>query len=102
MTPDPKRLLGGYATDSLTEEERSELLLAALDDQELFDALADEEGLRELLESPGARRTLVNHRSLDDLTGERRQRTGCAFHALESRMKFLLPRLHGFNSTREN
>jgi hypothetical protein len=59
MTRDPKRLLGGYATDSLTEEERSELLRAALDDQELFDAVLENEGLRELLESPGARNELL-------------------------------------------
>jgi len=59
MTRDPKRLLGGYATDSLTEEERRELLRAALDDQELFDAVLQEEGLRELLESPEARRDVL-------------------------------------------
>lgn len=59
MTRDPKRLLGGYATDSLTEEERAELLRAALDDQELFDAVLENEGLRELLESPGARNEVL-------------------------------------------
>ena len=37
MTNDPKHLLPGYATDSLGEEERGELLRAALDDQALFD-----------------------------------------------------------------
>ena len=56
---DPKRLLGGYATDSLTEAERHELLCAALDDQELFDSLVEDEGLRELLETPGARQRVL-------------------------------------------
>ncbi len=46
MTGDPKRLLGGYATDSLTDAERRELLRAALDDQALFDTLVEEEGVR--------------------------------------------------------
>ncbi len=59
MTRDPKRLLGGYATDTLTEDERRELLRAALDDQGLFDAILEEEGLRELLESPGARNEVL-------------------------------------------
>jgi hypothetical protein len=59
MSPDPKRLLGGYATGSLTEDERRELLRAALEDQELFDAILEEEGLRELLESPEARQELL-------------------------------------------
>jgi len=59
MTRDPRRLVGGYATDSLTEEERRELLRAALDDQELFDTLVEEEGFRELLESPAARQEVL-------------------------------------------
>lgn len=42
-------LLSGYATGTLSAEERSRLLAAALEDQQLFDALADEEALRELL-----------------------------------------------------
>ena len=56
---DPKRLLGGYATDTLTDAERRELLRAALDDQELFDAVLEEDGLRELLETPGARQEVL-------------------------------------------
>jgi hypothetical protein len=59
MSPDPKRLLGGYATDSLTDDERRELLRAALDDQGLFDAILEEEALRELLESPEARQEVL-------------------------------------------
>jgi hypothetical protein len=56
---DPKHLLAGYATDSLGEAERNELLRAALDDQELFDALVEEEGLRELLQDPAARQEVL-------------------------------------------
>lgn len=59
MTRDPKLLLPGYATDSLDEAERRELLHAALDDQALFDALLEEEGLRELLHDPAARQELL-------------------------------------------
>ena len=50
MIPDDvRKLLGGYATGTLTDEERNLLFSAALEHQELFDALADEEALRELL-----------------------------------------------------
>jgi hypothetical protein len=72
MTGDPKRLLGGYATDTLTEDERRELLRAAMDDQELFDALLEEEGIRELLESPGARQEVLA--ALEKPTGWQRVR----------------------------
>ena len=47
-----RKLLGGYATNSLTEAERKALFEAALDDQELFDALQQEEALKELLADP--------------------------------------------------
>lgn len=50
-----RKLLGGYATDSLTEAERKALFDAALDDQELFDALQQEEALKELLADPASR-----------------------------------------------
>ena len=54
-----EKLLGGYATDTLTEEERRTLFEAALGNQALFDALADEQALRELLQDPGARARLL-------------------------------------------
>jgi hypothetical protein len=57
--PEAEKLLGGYATGTLTEAEKSELFSAALDHQELFDALADEEVLREILADPGARQRLL-------------------------------------------
>jgi hypothetical protein len=59
MTGDPKQLLVGYATDSLTDAERQELLRAALDDQALFDSLVEEEGLRELLVGAEARQHVL-------------------------------------------
>jgi len=60
VTPDEiRKLLGGYATGTLTEEERNLLFSAALEDQELFDVLADEEPLRELLAEPATRQTLI-------------------------------------------
>jgi len=61
MSPeDVKKLLGGYATGTLTAEERQALFAAALDDQELFDALAREQSLRDLLRDPAARAELLS------------------------------------------
>lgn len=54
-----QKLLGGYATDTLSEEERRALFEAALEDQQLFDALAKEQALREVFEDPAARAQLV-------------------------------------------
>jgi len=53
-----RKLLGGYATGTLTPSEREALLNAALDDQDLFDELAREQSLKELLDSPGAKTRL--------------------------------------------
>jgi len=53
------KLLGGYATGTLSEAERQTLFAAALERQELFDALMDEEALRELLADPGAKAQLM-------------------------------------------
>ena len=50
-----QKLLGGYATDTLTPEEQQALFAAALEDQELFDALGREQALRDLLRDPVAR-----------------------------------------------
>ncbi len=54
-----QRLLSVYATGSLTEAERSALFAAALEDQELFDELAGEQALKEVLDEPGARQRLL-------------------------------------------
>ena len=60
MTHDEIRaLIGGYATGSLTETERRALFEAALDDQELFDELAREQDLKEIIDQPGARERLI-------------------------------------------
>ena len=50
-----EKLLGGYATGTLSAEEREALFAAALEDQQLFDALAREQPLRDLLADPAAR-----------------------------------------------
>jgi hypothetical protein len=56
MTQDQiRKLLGGYATNALTAEERRVLFEAALEDQELFNALQNEDALRELLDDPVSR-----------------------------------------------
>jgi hypothetical protein len=61
MSPeDIKKLLGGYATGTLTAAEQEALFAAALDDQELFDALAREQSLRDLLRDPAARADLLS------------------------------------------
>jgi hypothetical protein len=56
---DIQNLLGGFATDTLTDREREMLFTAALKNQELFEALADEQALRELLSDPASRRQLL-------------------------------------------
>ena len=55
-----EHLLGGYATDTLTEEEKRQLFEAALENQELFDALADEEALKALLTDPKVRLEILS------------------------------------------
>jgi hypothetical protein len=54
-----RKLLGGYATGSLTEAEQAALFQAAIEDQELFDELADEQALKEILDEPGYRQRLI-------------------------------------------
>lgn len=56
---DIDKLLGGYATGTLTAGEREALFAAALEDQQLFEALAGEEPLRELLQDPIAKGRLL-------------------------------------------
>ena len=59
-----EKLLGGYATGTLTPDEQQALFAAALDDQELFDALAREQSLRDLLRDPAAKAEVLA--ALDD------------------------------------
>ena len=57
--PDLEKLLGGFSADTLTDEERQQLYAAALHNQHLFNALADEQALKELLADPVVRRRLL-------------------------------------------
>ena len=54
-----EQILGGYATDTLSEDEKHQLFEAALHDQEVFDALADEESLKALLADSEARHRIL-------------------------------------------
>jgi hypothetical protein len=56
---DIRKLLGGYATGTLTEEERRALFEAALTDQDLFNELNRDQALKELIADPAARRELL-------------------------------------------
>ena len=56
---DLEKLLGGFAADTLTPEEKQALYTAALQDQQLFNALADEQALKELLSDPDVGRRLL-------------------------------------------
>jgi hypothetical protein len=65
-----EKLLGGYATGTLSEAEQRALFEAALHDQKLFDALAREQSLRDLLRDPDARAELLG--ALDPAPAPRR------------------------------
>lgn len=56
---DIRKLLGGYATGTLTEEERRALFEAALTDQDLFNELNRDQELQELITDPATRRELL-------------------------------------------
>lgn len=58
INDDIRKLLGGYATNTLTENERKALFEAALEDQELFNALQEEQALKDLLADPVSRAQL--------------------------------------------
>lgn len=60
MIPDHiQRLISGYATGTLSEKQRKLLFEAALEDQELFDELARDQALKELLDTPGVKQRLI-------------------------------------------
>lgn len=59
MSEEARHLIGGWATDSLSQAERRHLLSAALDDQDLFETLVEEDGLRELLADTAARERVL-------------------------------------------
>lgn len=56
---DIEKLLGAYATGTLTAGERAALYEAALEDQTLYDALMREQPLRELFEDPVSRARMI-------------------------------------------
>ena len=68
MSDETRKLLGGYATGTLTPEEKDRLFAEALHDQELFEALHDEEGLRQVLEDPVARRQVLEATETPEFT----------------------------------
>lgn len=78
MEHDLEKLLGGFAPDTLTPEEKRSLYAAALQDQQLFNALADEQALKELLSNPNVRRRL-----LTSLEEQRASATGSSFSWLD-------------------
>lgn len=57
------QLLAEYATGGLPDEQKKLLLAAAMENQEFFDQLMEEDSLREVIELPGARDRLI--RSLE-------------------------------------
>ena len=63
---DLEKLLGGFAADTLTPEEKQRLYNTALHDQQLFNLFADEQALKELLTDPMVREKLL--RSLRETT----------------------------------
>ncbi|MEO8129312.1 MAG: hypothetical protein ABJF23_08645 [Bryobacteraceae bacterium] len=56
---DIRKLLGGYATGTLSANEQQALFEAALNDEKLFAALADEHALREMLDDPANRAAVL-------------------------------------------
>ncbi len=57
--PDPASLAAGHATGTLSEAERRRLYRAALEDQEVFDRLVEEESWRRIFDAPGVRDELL-------------------------------------------
>jgi hypothetical protein len=53
-------LIGRYATGSLTADEQKRLFDAALDDQDVFNEIAQEQDIKKLLAEPGARDRLIH------------------------------------------
>jgi hypothetical protein len=83
MTLDQARkLLGGYASETLTPEEQEALYAAALEHQELFDEIVREEALRELLSDPFARTRLLHALDAPDLPWADRARRWLLGHSV--------------------
>ena len=54
-----ERLTARYASGDLTADEREKLFAAALEDQVLFEALAHEDAVRDVLGMPGAKERVI-------------------------------------------
>lgn len=59
MSFDKHKLTALYGSGQLSDDERKQLFAAALEDQELFDALAHEDSIRDALLLPGARERVI-------------------------------------------
>jgi hypothetical protein len=57
---DREALIARFSRGTLSDEEQRLLFEASLDDQELFDALAEEDALRDVLDDPEARRAVAS------------------------------------------
>lgn len=77
---DAGKLVGAWTAGTLSDAERKALHHAALDNQSLFDQLADEEGLRELFADPSTRAELAE--LLDDKPDAAAQSGGVALPLL--------------------
>jgi len=88
---DVEKLLGGYASGTLTEEEERALFAAALEDQQLFDALAREQSLRDLLRDPAARATLLTALDERPLPWYRRWSKPLVLAAVAALLAIVLP-----------
>jgi len=66
---DLEKLLGGFAAGTLTPEEKQTLYRAALLEQQLFNTVADEQALKELLSDPAVRRRLLQALQKTSTTG---------------------------------
>ena len=78
---DPVHLISGYATETLSQDEQRHLYRAALDDQEVFDRLVEEESWRQIFEAPGVRDELLQaltETPAANVTPEVRRRTSPA------------------------
>jgi hypothetical protein len=58
-SPEINKLLGGYATGNLDEAEKLALFSAALEHQEVFDSLMDEDVLKQILDNPESRAVVI-------------------------------------------
>lgn len=59
MADKPRHLLSGYAAGILDRDEHHDLMAAALEDQDVFDRLVEEESWRRIFNAPGMRRELL-------------------------------------------